>query len=331
MKKVIIDVMGGDNAPHDIIKGIDEALKVKKDLNLVLVGDKKYLTKYENMPNIEIVHTEKYLDMGEKDPLYQIRNNRDMSMFLAMDILKKNPTYGLVTAGPTQCIVLGGHLIVKRIEGVKRVAVAPLIPSFNKSRLLLDSGANLDLKAQHIFELSIMGQIVVENYLNIKNPKVGLLNIGSEEGKGREIDKETYDLLKNNKSSNFVGNVESRDMLTSDADVVVTDGFSGNLTMKSMEGVAMEMAKNLKKSIMSGFWSKLGGILIKKKLKNLFERLDPDNVGGAIILGLDCLVVKIHGSSGPKSAKIGILQVDKLISKNTIENIKSRLDEIKNA
>lgn len=330
MKKVIMDVEGGDFAPYEIIEGIRLFTKEFPDVNLVLVGNEKNLVEFKNNKNIEIIHTDTKLDMGEEDPVKAYRLNKNSSLFLAMSYLKNNLDCALVSAGPTQAMVLGGHLILKRLEQIRRIALSPFIPSFDTSRILLDVGANSLLRPEHLLDFAIMGSIIFKNFVGIKKPKVGLLNIGSEPNKGRELETEAYNLLsQKNDNFTFIGNVESKEIFTTEANIIVTDGYSGNICLKTMEGTAKVFSNFLKQEIKKSFFGKIGALFMYKTFKSLKRNFDTNNLDGALLLGLNGIVVKIHGSSKAKAVRNGILQAYKLIEKDTLKMIKKALEESK--
>lgn len=331
MIKLAIDAMGGDHAPEQIIKGTLKALEDFKDITITLYGDNDkmapFLIPHERL---KIVHTDKYLDMGEQDPVSQYRKNKDASMFLAMKAVKDGEADAVVSAGPTQALVVGGHLIIKRMRTMKRVAIAPMIPSLTngKKTILLDGGANVDLKAEHLEELAVYATVVAQALLQIKKPKVGLLNIGTEEGKGRALDVETYGLLKENTNLNFIGNIEPKEILDTDADILLSDGFTANIAMKTMEGTAKSLASLLKAELTKSFFKKLiVGLFLKKPLKAFKKALDPNEVGGAMIAGLQNIVIKAHGSSNDYAFYNAIRQAKELVETDVIGKVTEILDK----
>ncbi len=330
MIRLAIDAMGGDHAPEQIIKGTLKALSEFKDITVILYGDETkmapYLTPHDRL---EIVHTDKYLDMGEQDPVSQFRKNKDASMFLAMKAVKEGKADAIVSAGPTQALVVAGHLIIKRLPTMKRVAIAPMMPSLikGKSTILLDGGANVDLKAEHLEELAVYATVVAKALLHVENPQVGLLNIGTEEGKGRALDIETYALLKENPNINFLGNVEPKEMLETKADILLSDGFTANIAMKTMEGTAKSLASLLKEQLTSSFFKKLiVGLFLKKSLKEFKKALDPNEIGGAMIAGLQNIVIKAHGSSNDYAFYNAIRQAKELVEADVIGKVTSLLE-----
>lgn len=330
MIKIAVDAMGGDNSVNTTVLGAMEAIKEFSDVEIYLYGDESKINELlTNKERIKVINTPKFMSMGEHDPVGYLRKNKDCSMASAMLSLKDGTCDACVTAGPTQCVIVGAHLFVRKLEGMQRVALCPIVPSYDgKGRLLLDVGANVELKAEHFKELAIAATIVSKTVLNNTNPRVGLINIGTEEGKGRAIDQEAYDILKNTPQINFYGNVEPNTILTSDCDIFVTDGFSGNLVLKSIEGTAKAMSKMLKEAIYTNTKSKIGGLLLKKQLGDFKTRLDSSEIGGAMILGAKAPVVKAHGSSTPKAFKNAIRQAITMVKGDIINKVKENLPKV---
>lgn len=329
MIKIAIDAMGGDFAPKITVLGAMEAVKQFDDIELTLFGDetkiKELLTDH---PRIKVVHTTSVIDMGEKDPIRAIRNNKDSSMVRAMYSVKEDENDALVSAGPTQAIIAGAHLVIKRMPLMHRVALAPIIPSVDgKGRILLDVGANIELRSEHLLELALYATITAKEYLGIPNPKVALINIGSEEGKGRELEKETYLLLKNHPMINFIGNIEGKEVLTTDADIMLTDGYTGNVLMKTVEGTAKAMGTMLKEEIKSSLGGKIGYLFMRKNLKRFAKRLDASEIGGAMIFGIQAPVIKAHGSSNSYAFKNAIGQARLFVKNNVLNQVNEVLEK----
>ena len=328
MIKIAIDAMGGDHAPKEIVLGTLEALNQFKDIEVLLYGDEAQITQWtDGHERLKIIHTDKYLSMDEEDPVKAFRQNREASMFLAMKAVKDQAAEAVVSAGPTQGLVIGGHFVLKRISGMKRIALTPILPSFDGCvRILLDAGANVDLKPQHLLDFAIGANIIATNYLKINHPKVGLLNIGSEEGKGRQIDIETYNLLKENSQINFIGNIEPKEVFNSEVDIILADGFTGNIFLKSLEGMATAFMNAIKNEVQSSFKNKMGALLMKKAFKKIKNTSDPANVGGAILLGVDGLLIKAHGSSNRVAFFNAIRQAREMVKAEVMPLIKASLE-----
>ncbi|MFA5543115.1 MAG: phosphate acyltransferase PlsX [Bacilli bacterium] len=327
MIKLAIDVMGGDYAPEEIVKGVNLAINKYKDIELTLFGDEKEINKYLTVKErVNIVNAPKKLDMGEKDPISTIRKNKDLSMVQAFTHVHDKLSDGAVTAGPTQGAIVAAHLIVRRIPGMKRVALCPILPYFEgKNRLLLDVGANTDIKAEHVLQHAQFASVYLRGTKNIERPIVGLLNIGTEPGKGRELEQELFNLLSNDSSINFAGNIEPKELLTTECDILVTDGFSGNLVMKTMEGTAKALGGALKEEIGRNILGKIGYIFMKNNLKKFKKRLNADEVGGALIFGVDGIIVKAHGSSSAYAFMRAIRQARLAVLGNVVSIMKESL------
>lgn len=330
MIKIAIDAMGGDNAPLEIVKGCNLALEAYSDIELVLFGDEaaiKPLLKHTE--RVTVVHTTEVISMGEKDPVKAIRNHRDSSMVKALYSAKNGETSAVVSAGPTQALIVGAHLVIKRMEKMHRVALAPIIPSIDqKGRILLDVGANIELRPEHMLELALYATVVSREYLGVEKPSVVLMNIGTEEGKGRELEKETFKLLKENPQIHFLGNIEGKEILTTEANIVLTDGYTGNVLMKTMEGTAKGMGSMLKEEIKSSLMGKIGYLFMKKNLKRFQKRMDASEIGGAMIFGIKAPVIKAHGSSNAYAFKNAIRQARQFVSNQVVEKVELALKDI---
>lgn len=332
MIKIAVDAMGGDYGIETTVPAAEMAVKKIKDIEIVLYGDEAQIkSKLKNPERISIVNTTQVLDMGEHDPVRAIRNNRDSSMVVALRAGKNNEVNGVVSNGPTQCLIVGAHLVVRKLEQMNRVALCPIIPSVDKKgRLMLDVGANVELKPEHYVELAIAAGIVAKEVLGRENPKVGLINIGSERGKGREIDEQAYDLLEANPKVNFIGNIEPDKVLTADCDIYVTDGYCGNLVLKTLEGTAKSMGKMLKEEIKASFGGIFGYLFMRKNLKRFAKRMDSSEVGGAMILGVGNVVVKCHGNSDAYTFYNGIKHAYNMAKNNVVEKFKEELSTLSN-
>lgn len=323
MIKIGVDANGGDKGVEATVPGAIRAVSLYKDIEIVLYGDEnKIKPLLTNSERISIVHTEETMDMGEKDPIRAVRNNKNSSLCMAMYAAKNGEVDAVVTSGPTQCVVMAAHLIIRRLKQMERVALCPILPNFDGNpRLLLDVGANVELKPEHLGQFAIFASVCAKEVFGIKEPRVGMLNIGSEPGKGRPIDKDSYYYLQDLKGINFCGNVEPDQMVNCPTDIVVCDGYTGNICMKSIEGTAKTMGKMLKQEIFSSAISSIGGLLAKKKLKNFAKRMDSKEVGGAMIFGIGKPVVKAHGNSDGYAFSNAIKQVRTMVQSNLIEKV----------
>lgn len=302
MKKIIIDAFGGDNAPKEIVLGTLKALELDNSFIAVLVGKKAEIEnvlsgeKYDKA-RVEIIDAEEVITC-EEEPTLAIRRKPNSSISLGLKELKENEdAKAFVSAGSTGAVLVGATLKLGRIKGVNRPALCPVLPTITGGKvLLLDSGANADCKTINLCQFALMGTVYA-NALGIENPKVGLLSNGTEDEKGSTFSKEVFSYLKEMKGINFIGNIEGRDILSGCCDIVVTDGFSGNIALKAMEGVTALIFKSLKEDISKSIKSKIGALLLKKCFKNLKKKLDYNNQGGALFLGTIKPVIKAHGSS----------------------------------
>ena len=326
---VALDCMGGDNAPGEIVKGGIEALKENKDVFLKMVGRQedvnRELEKYDyDKTRVEVVNATEVIETGEP-PVVAIRTKKDSSLVKCMYMVKHVEFDALVSAVSTGATLVGGHVIVGRIKGVERPPLAPLIPTEKGGALLIDCGANVDAKPSNLVQFAQMGSIYMENICKVKNPKVGLVNIGAEEEKGNNLAKETYQLLSNLEGINFIGNIEAREIPEGKADVVVCDAFVGNVILKMYEGVGGVLLKKVKGTLMTSLKTKIGALLIKKELKETLKTFQMDQYGGAPLLGLKGLVVKTHGNSKAIEVKNSIIQCISFKEMNINDKISKKL------
>ncbi len=309
---VAVDAMGGDYAPVEAVKGAVDAVNEFPQIKVILVGMideiKKELDKYDfPKDRISIEGATEIIEMGEV-PTLAIKEKKNSSLVVAMRLVKDNKADAVVSAGSTGAILVGGQLIVGRIKGVKRPALCPFVPSKKGFSLLIDCGANVDAKPENLVQFAQMGSIYYSNVMKKDNPTVGIVNIGTEEEKGNKLVKETYPLLKECSSINFVGSVEAREIPSNPTDVIVCEAFVGNVILKLFEGTALTFLGLIKEGIYSSLRTKIGGALIKPALKKLLKTFDTKSQGGAPLLGLKGLVVKAHGNSKAYEIKTAIGQ-----------------------
>lgn len=309
---VVLDAMGGDNAPGEIILGAVNAVNARNDIKVTLVGQqdviKDELSKHTYPESqIEILHASEVIQTAEP-PVAAIRKKKDSSIVVGLHHVKEGNADAFVSAGSSGAILAGGQLLVGRIKGVERPPLAPLIPTERGASLLIDCGANVDARPSHLVQFAQMGSIYMEHVMGVQNPKVAIVNIGAEEEKGNQLVKETFPLLKECKDINFVGSIEARDIPSGAADVIVCEAFVGNVILKLYEGVGATMLHMIKQGMMSGIRSKLGALLVKPSLKTTLKKFDASQYGGAPLLGCKGLVVKTHGSATAKEVYNTIIQ-----------------------
>ncbi|MBR1816375.1 MAG: phosphate acyltransferase PlsX [Lachnospiraceae bacterium] len=310
--KITIDTLGGDNGSEPMVQGVSEALKLHDDFDIILVGNEQELKplvkKYECDENrVSIINSTEIITCHDA-PVDAIRKKKDSSLVVALNTVKDGSSQCLISAGNSGAILAGGQFIVGRAKGVRRTPLAPLIPTKKTDALLIDCGANVDAKPDVLVQFAKMGSIYMESIVGVKNPRVGIINIGTEDEKGNALVKETIPLLRECKDINFVGSIEARDIPEGKADVLVCEAFTGNCLLKFFEGVGSMFLAEIKGTLMSNFKTKIGALLIKSKLTERFKRFKADDKGGAPLLGLKGLVVKIHGNSKNTEVRTAIEQ-----------------------
>ncbi|HLS07244.1 MAG TPA: phosphate acyltransferase PlsX [Bacillota bacterium] len=326
--KLAIDAMGGDHAPKEVVLGAMEAIQNIDNLEIVLVGHEEKIKQHlTNDQHITIVHTEEFIT-GEDEPVRAVRRKKNASLVLMANMVKNGEAQACLSAGNTGALMSAGLFIVGRIKGIERPALSPTLPTLDgKGFVFLDVGANVQATENHLLQYAIMGSIYAENVRSIANPRIGLLNVGTEKGKGNDLTKRAFDLL-SDAPINFIGNIEARDLLLGAADVVVADGFSGNVALKTIEGTAMTMFSMLKDTFMSSFKTKLAAALVKSDLKKLQTELDYSEYGGAALFGLAAPVIKAHGSSNGRAIYNAIKQACYMVEQNVTETIHSTIKQM---
>lgn len=310
--KVVLDAMGGDNAPAAPIQAAVDATNARSDIKVILVGKEdiisEELAKYEyKKEQIEIVHAPEVIEMAEP-PVLAIRKKKQSSIVVGMNLVKNGEADAFVSAGSSGAILVGGQTIVGRIKGIKRPPLAPLIPTETGVSLLIDCGANVDARAEHLLQFAQMGSIYMKHVVGIENPRVAIVNIGAEEEKGNALVKETMPLLKECQDINFVGCIEAREIPHGGADVIVCEAFVGNVILKLYEGLSATLVGVIKQGLMSTLKSKIGAALALPALKKTLKSFDASEYGGAPLLGLNGLVVKTHGSAKAKEITNSVFQ-----------------------
>ena len=327
MMKIIIDAMGGDNAPFEIVKGACLASEKYKS-KLVLVGDKPKIEACMKQLDadfriIDIVHTDVQITM-EDDPLVVVRAKKNSSMTVGLNLLRDDGD-AFVSAGNTGALHVGSSLIIRTIKGVQRSGIATIIP-FERPVLLMDSGANVNVTADYLVQWAHMGRIYMKNVMGIDSPTVGLLNNGTEEHKGTQIQIDAYQKLKNDPSINFVGNIEGKILPTAPCDVLVTDGFTGNITLKLIEGVSKFFFGCMKNVFTDNLATKMAYLVMKDQLKEMKHSFDASEYGGAPLLGLQKPVIKAHGSSDAKAIMNSVRQAEAFIKTGVIDEINASMN-----
>ena len=310
--KVALDAMGGDNAPAEIVRGAVDAISGRDDIKIFLVGQEdvvaKELSQYSfPKERIEVVDAPEVIEMAEP-PVEAIRKKKQSSIVVGMNMVKNREADAFVSAGSSGAILVGGQVIVGRIKGIQRPPLAPLIPTEKGVSLLIDCGANVDARADHLVQFAKMGSIYMEHVLGVKKPRVAIVNIGAEDEKGNALVKETLPMLRECTGINFVGSIEARDIPKGDVDVIVCEAFVGNVILKLYEGLSSTLVGVIKKGLMSTLKSKIGAALALPALKKTLKAFDASEYGGAPLLGLTGLVVKTHGSSKAKEITNAIYQ-----------------------
>lgn len=310
--KVALDAMGGDHAPAAPVQGAVDAVNSRNDIKIFLIGQedviREELAKYGYPKDqIEIVHAPEVIETAEP-PVVAIRKKKQSSIVIGMNLVKEKKADAFVSAGSSGAVLVGGQMIVGRLPGIKRPPLAPIIPTETGVSLLIDCGANVDARAEHLIQFAQMGSIYMENVIGVKKPRVAIVNIGAEEEKGNALVKETIPLLRECESINFVGSIEAREIPHGEADVIVCEAFTGNVILKLYEGLSSTLINVIKQGLMSTIKSKIGAMLALPALKKTLKAFDASEYGGAPLLGLNGLVVKTHGSSKAKEITNSIFQ-----------------------
>lgn len=330
MRKIVIDGYGGDNAPKCVVDGAITAVSKDKNIEVTILGDEKELNnlvkeKGYNGEQIKICHTTEKIEMAEH-PVAAIRKKKDSSLVRGMKMVREKEAEAFVSAGNSGAVLVGGQTIVGRLKNVKSAPLATVLPTKAGQTLLLDCGARVDVSAEILVQYALLAKAYYRAYFNKENPTVGILNIGAEEEKGNELVRNAFPLLKENNEINFVGSVEARDIPFTDVDIILTEGFCGNVALKMFEGTGKLIFSELKGAFMSSFSSKIGALLVKKPLKKALKQYDPSEHGGAPLLGCKGIVLKTHGSSTYKEISNTILQASKLIENDFISKLEEELN-----
>ena len=329
--KIAVDAMGGDNAPQVVVEGIEKARDEWKDLNFVLYGKESEIKKYlKSAERITIVHTDEQI-LGTDEPVRAIRSKKNASMVLAAKSVKDGENDALFSLGNTGALLAAGIFIVGRIKQVSRPALMPTLPVTNSPLgvNILDVGANAEAKASYLQQWAIMGSIYAHDVKKIDKPRIALLNNGTEYDKGDTLHKEAYKLLQDTEGINFIGNVESNNILAGVADVIVTDGFTGNAALKATEGTATILLSELKDALLNnGIFTKMGAAIVAPSLKGLKKMFDTSQAGGAVLLGLKSPVIKAHGAADAKTVYYTVKQINDMLLNDTINKANKYFEQM---
>lgn len=324
--RIAIDAMGGDNSPGQIVQGCIDAINTQQGFELVLVGNEKAIKKLlernkkVDKDRISIVHTPDVIT-NEDSPVTAIKKKTDSSMVVGLNLLKDGKIDAFLSAGNTGALMAGALLIVGRIKGVDRPALAPFIPTIKGKTMLIDAGANTDCRPLNYKQFAIMGSIYMNKVFNIKNPNVGLVNVGVEETKGNSVIRQAFKMLSET-NLNFIGNIEGREIMQGKVDIIVCDGFVGNVVLKTIEGTAEAVFSLLKRELTKNVFSKLIALPMKKGMRRLKKENDYTEYGGAPFIGIDGAVIKCHGSSNSKSIQTAILQAKSFVESGVVQQIR---------
>lgn len=331
--KIAIDCMGSDRGPEVMIKGAIKGAAELKDLELVFVGDESEIEKI--LANMKIdnlsftIHNTTQVIKNEDKPIVAVRSKKDSSMVVSARMVSSKDVDAMITAGSTGAYLTAGLLIIGRLKNIRRPALSAIIPSYvtgNKEALLLDCGANMDASSDDLFNYAIMGEIYARELMGRTPPRISLLNVGIEEGKGNKVVKDTYEILQNS-NLNFIGNIEARTVFNGETDVVICDGFSGNVAIKTFEGAAKALMNKLKEALMSGFKSKIGALLLKDNLQKMKSDLDYNQYGGGVLLGVKGIAVKCHGSATELAVKVALGQTYNMVKSDIVNVIEKELND----
>lgn len=328
LKTIALDAMGGDNAPAAQVKGAQMAVEKHSDIKVVLYGDEKKIKEHLTIKSdrIEIVHTDVKIN-SDDDPTRSFRQKPDASMVLAVKAVKEGTADAVLSSGNTGAYLTTSLFVAGRIKGISRPALCPVFPTLDgEGFVFLDVGANAEVKAENLMQFAQMGNIYAEKVRGIKNPRIGLLNIGAEENKGIPAVIEAHKQLKES-NLNFVGNVEPRDLLNGGFDVLVADGYAGNMVLKAFEGTAKSIGDAMKKNLMSSLSGKIGGLIARKSIYKVKEQLDYEVHGGAVMIGLKAPVIKQHGSANETSVYYSLVQASAMAEANFCTEIENAIKE----
>ena len=332
--KIIIDAMGGDNAPVEIVKGTLTAAAKRPDVEMVLVGREEAVRAamgQQTPANVTVVNATEVIEICD-DPATAFKKKKDSSITVGLNMLKNGEGDAFVSAGSTGALLSAATLVVKRIKGIRRAAMCPVIPTAAGQAVLIDCGANAECTVEYLVQFAYLGSFYASHVLGIKNPRVGLLNIGAEPSKGDSLRLETWPVLQaagERGEINFIGNIEAKEAIKGGCDVIVADGYSGNIMLKTIEGVGSYLGGEVKKLFLQSAKTKIAGLLVQSGLKAFKAQLDPDRVGGTAFLGISKPVIKAHGSSGAYAIENAVYQAVRVAESAIIAEIEANVDKMK--
>ena len=332
--KIIIDAMGGDNAPGEIVKGTLAAAAKRPELELVLVGKEDQVRQAmggQVPANVSVVNATEVIEICD-DPATAFKHKKDSSITVGLNLLKDGAGDAFVSAGSTGALLSAATLLVKRVKGIRRAAMCPVIPTAAGQAVLIDCGANAECTVEYLTQFAYLGSFYASRVLGIQNPRVGLLNIGAEPSKGDTLRLETWPVLQaagERGEINFIGNIEAKEAIKGGCDVIVADGYSGNIMLKTIEGVGSYLGGEVKKLFLQSTKTKIAGLLVKSGLKAFKEQLNPDRVGGTAFLGISKPVIKAHGASGAYAIENAIYQAARVAESAIIAEIEANIDKMK--
>lgn len=332
--KIIVDAMGGDNAPGAIVQGAMDAAVARPELEIVLVGreeEVKAAIGGKTLPNVSVVNATEVIEICD-DPATAFKKKKDSSITVGLNLLKNGEADAFVSAGSTGALLSAATLVVKRVRGIRRAAMCPVIPTATGQAVLIDCGANAECTVEYLTQFAYLGSFYASRVLGIQNPRVGLLNIGAEPSKGDDLRRATWPVLQaagERGEINFIGNIEAKEAIKGGCDVIVADGYSGNIMLKTIEGVGSYLGGEVKKMFLQSAKTKVAALLMKNSLKAFKAQLDPDRVGGTAFLGISKPVIKAHGSSGAHAIENAIYQAVRVAESSIIASIEENIDRMK--
>ena len=331
--KIIVDAMGGDNAPGEIVKGA-LAAHGKNGIEIVLVGreeDIRAAAAGGMKEGVQVVNAREVIEICD-DPATAFKHKKDSSITVGLTMLKNGEGDAFVSAGSTGALLSAATLLVKRVKGIRRAALAPVIPTAGGRAVLIDCGANAECTVEYLLQFAYLGSFYASLVLGIEKPRVGLLNIGAEPSKGDTLRQEAWKALTAAGEAgrlHFIGNIEAKDAVKGGCDVIVSDGFAGNVMLKTIEGVASFLGKEIKKMFLQSLKTKVAALLVKDGLKSFKEQMDPDKIGGTAFLGISRPVIKAHGSSGAAALENAVYQAASVAASGVIADIEAHVEEMK--